>query len=139
MNTTKLNFWVDSVIGIAFVLSLSSGFMASPVHGQMEFHVFVSLSMMLGAVVHLVLHRKWITAAIRPGKTPPALTINFWLNVLLGMSLVATFITGLGGHHALGRNPLHALAALSICLILIVHLLRHWKWITNAARKIGAH
>lgn len=137
VNTTKLNFWVDSVIGIAFVLSLSSGLVSRPIHGEMEFHVFTSLTMVIGVAIHLVLHRKWIAAAVRPGRKPTTLTANLWLNVLLGASCCVAFISGVSGHHAPGSSTLHAAAAISMIVVLLVHLLRHWKWIAMTAQRYG--
>jgi hypothetical protein len=137
MNTTKLNLCVDALIGVAFVLTLTSGLTTQPVHGKMEFHILIGSIMMIGVAVHLILHRKWIAAAIRPGKKPAALTVNIWLNVLLGASGALTFVSGLGGHRVPGNDPFHAAAAVSMTIILLVHLARHRKWIVTAARRYG--
>jgi hypothetical protein len=137
MSTSKLNFWLDGIIGVAFVLAMVSGLMARPVHGKIEFHIFTSVVMVVGVAVHLLLHRKWIAAALRPGQKPGSLTINTWLNVLLGVSCALTLISGLGGHRAFGNDPLHVSAAISMTIILLVHLAYHWRWVVTTARRYG--
>lgn len=136
MSTTKLNFWLDVIIGIAFVLALISGLAARPIHGPMGFHVFIGLIMSIGVALHLVLHRKWIAAAMRPGKKPRRLTVDVWLNVLLGVAYAVTLISGLRGHrNPSAIDPLHVAAATSMTIILLVHLARHWKWIVNTGKR----
>lgn len=136
MNTTKLNFWFDALIGVAFTLALMSGLTARPVHGKIEFHIFVSIAMLVGVVAHLILHRKWIAAALRSGEKPGQLTINIWLNVLLGVTYVLTLISGLHGHlDPFNGDPTHVLAAVSMTSILLIHLARHWKWVVTTAKR----
>lgn len=136
MSTTHLNFWLDASIGVAFALAVVSGPMARPVHGEIEFHAFTSIGMVIGVAVHLLLHRKWIAAATRPGQKPGSLTVNLWLNTLLGTSCALAFITGLSGHRGFGNGLLHVAAAISMTIILLVHLKRHWKWIMITARRV---
>ncbi len=136
MNATKLNFWLDVFLGVAFMLALLSGLMAQPVHEKMEFHFFAGISVSIGVVTHLVLHRKWIATAVRPGKKTGQLTVNAWLNQLLGVTYLLTPISGLYGHrNPFDIDPLHVAAATSMTIILLVHLARHRKWIVTMARR----
>jgi hypothetical protein len=82
MNKTKLNYWLDAVIGLAFVLSGVTG-MAFLLMGEggyqggrnpgfatgllglsrgtwSDLHTLTSLVMIAGIVVHVVLHWQWI-------------------------------------------------------------------------------
>jgi len=78
----KVNYWVDVIIGIAFVLSIVSGLVlyAGPSggyqggrnpgygatvlfldhHAWSQLHTWSSIAMAAGALAHLVLHWNWI-------------------------------------------------------------------------------
>jgi len=136
MNTTKLNFRVDVIIGIAFALALASGLTAQSVHGRIELHIFASLSLSIGNVFHLVLHRKWLAAASRSSEKSGQLKLSLWLNRLLAVSWLWALISGLHGHFdLLSGAPAHAWAAASMAGILLVHLARHWKWVVLTAKR----
>lgn len=73
MSKTKINYWVDLVIALAFVFSAVSGIIflfpisGSPVLGISyniwdRIHTWGSLLMIVGVLAHLVLHWKWIVA-----------------------------------------------------------------------------
>jgi hypothetical protein len=87
MNKTKLNYLLDAVIGLAFVLSAMTG-MAFLLMGDggyrggrnpdfatallgidrstwSDLHTWASLVMIGGVVVHLALHWKWIVCVTR--------------------------------------------------------------------------
>ena len=96
MNRSRLNYWVDIVIGIAFLVSAISGlvFLVPPYPSSgsspgllgisygvwNELHTWSSLAMMGGVLGHLLLHWEWIIAMTRrmvsgvrlPASTKPA-------------------------------------------------------------------
>ena len=83
MSKTTTNYWVDLVIGLAFVFSAVSGIIFllpisdSTVLGIRytiwdQIHTWGSLLMIAGVLAHLVLHWKWIVAMTK--KTLLALT-----------------------------------------------------------------
>jgi hypothetical protein len=136
MSATKLNFGLDVIIGVAFALALLSGLAAWPVHGKMEFHVFASISMSIGIVIHLVLHRKWMAAASRSSEKSGQLKTSLWLNRLLVISWLWVLLSGLHSHFdPLSGAPTHTWAAASMTGILLVHLARHWKWVVVTAKR----
>jgi hypothetical protein len=136
MNTTKLNFWIDVIIGVAFMLALLSGRTAQSIHGKMAFHLFISLGLSIGIVIHLILHRKWMAAAGRSSEKSGQLKLNLWLNRLLAVTWLWTLLSGLHGHlDPINGAPTHALAAASMTGILLVHLARHWKWVVTATKR----
>ena len=83
----KVNYWVDIIIAVAFVLSLVSGLTLylgpsggyqggrNPAYGQTilllshhawsELHTWSSIAMAAGAFVHLVLHWNWLVCMTR--------------------------------------------------------------------------
>lgn len=76
MNRTKVNYWVDLVIALAFVGSAVSGIVfLFPYSGSTavgipyivwdQIHTWSSLLMIGGVFAHLVLHWKWIVAMTR--------------------------------------------------------------------------
>ena len=84
MNKTKINYWVDLVIALAFVLSAVSGivFLFPPSASSTvlgigfrvwdQIHIWGSLLMIAGVLAHLVLHWKWIVAMTKSTFLPQA-------------------------------------------------------------------
>lgn len=136
MNTTKLNFWLDALIGLAFMLALLSGLTAQSIQGKMAFHLFISLGLSIGIVIHLMLHRKWLATVSRPSEKSGQLKLSLWLNRLLAVTWLWTLLSGLHGHLDPSNGaPTHALAAASMTGILLIHLARHWKWVVTMLRR----
>jgi len=87
MSKTKLNYWLDAVIALAFILSALSGvvFLFAGSGGYQggrnpgfqteilgisrtiwsDLHTWVSLVMIAGVAIHLVLHWEWIICMTR--------------------------------------------------------------------------
>lgn len=87
MNKTQLNYWLDVVIGLGFILAFASGvaflFMGSGGYqgGRADpsqafflgiardtwrtLHTFASLAMSAGVGLHLVFHFNWITCVTK--------------------------------------------------------------------------
>lgn len=83
MNKTKINYWVDLVIALAFVLSAVSGIVfLFPISGSTvvgvsyniwdQIHIWGSLLMIAGVLAHLVLHWKWLLAMTKKTFFPQA-------------------------------------------------------------------
>ena len=73
MNKARINFWLDVVIGIAFLFSAisglvfllptnSAGILGISYRLWSDVHTWSSLVMIVGIVAHLALHWKWIVA-----------------------------------------------------------------------------
>lgn len=101
MNKAKLNYWIDLLIGAAFVLSAVSGIVfLFPMEGTTtlgityqawdQIHTWGSLLMVTGVLAHFVLHWKWLvhmtkkTFGIRPQRKTavpiPAVTASNSVN-----------------------------------------------------------
>jgi hypothetical protein len=87
MSKTKLNYWLDVVIGLAFLISAATGiaflflgsggyqggrnlayqtvFLGLPREVWKDLHTLGSLVMTVGVGVHLVLHANWITCVTK--------------------------------------------------------------------------
>jgi cytochrome b subunit of formate dehydrogenase len=94
MNKATTNFWVDVVIGVAFIASAISGLvflipvdwlsasgntlphiLGLPYRTWSTLHTYSSLAMMAGVAAHLALHARWIGCMARRTllpKAPPA-------------------------------------------------------------------
>ena len=110
----KLNFWLDIIIFIAFVVTAITGlllWLALP-SGQgngplvlggltrsewIDLHVWAGLAMLGGTILHLVLHWRWIVCITQRffGKLAQQARINFSLDSFL---FVAFFLASLGVH-----------------------------------------
>ena len=102
----------------------------------MELHIFVSFSLSIGIVAHLILHRKWLTATSRSGERSVQMKVNIWLNRLLGISWLGALLSGVHYHlDPFNGAPMHVLAAASMTCVLSIHLARHWKWVVVTARR----
>ncbi|CAG0930346.1 hypothetical protein TFLX_01673 [Thermoflexales bacterium] len=136
MNTTKLNFRIDLILGFAFMLVLLSGLTARAAPERMGLHAFIGLGLSFGIVIHLILHRKWMAAAGRSSEKSGPLKPNLWLTRLLAVTWLWTLLSGLHGHlDPINGTPTHALAAASMTGILLIHLARHWKWVVTTTKR----
>ena len=125
-----------------------------------DLHTWFSLVMIAGAIVHLALHWEWVVALtrrLRAGKAKKA-RWNYYLDAVLGLTLVVVTVTGLpflfaGGGYQGGRNPaytavllglergtlsdLHAWLGLGFLVVLVLHQALHWKWIRHTIGRAG--
>jgi hypothetical protein len=81
MNKAELNYWIDASIAVAFLVSVVSGLVFLLPAGSStestasilgisytlwdQVHVWASLGMIAGVLVHLALHGNWVTAMTR--------------------------------------------------------------------------
>lgn len=177
MNRTKTNFWLDAIILAAFLATAVTGlllwlivpggpgngetlFLGLTRHTWLEWHNWTGLSMLLGVVIHLILHWHWLGCVAQRffKQAAKQVWLNFSLDTLLFMAFFLTSLSGLvlwlalsGGGYRGGRNPffraglfglthhdwsdLHLWGGLALIIILTVHLALHWKWLVCVARR----
>jgi fucose 4-O-acetylase-like acetyltransferase len=174
---TKTNFWLDIVIFTAFLATAITGlllwlvipggrgsgnliFLGLTRHTWVDLHNWAGLAMLIGAVVHLILHWKWLICVAERffKKLARQARLNFSLDSLLFVAFFLVSLSGLvswlilpsGGYRG-GRNPfynatllglsrhdwnnLHLWAGLAMIAILTVHLALHWRWIVCTAHR----
>ena len=174
---TKFNFWFDVTIFVAFIITALTGlllwlvlpsgpgsswviFLGLTRQEWVNLHNWVGLTMLLGVVLHLILHWRWITCIVARyfKRLARQARVNFSLDSLMfvafflsGLSgLVAWLILPSGGYRG-GRNPfyglmlfglgrhdwsdLHLWASLALMAILTVHLFLHLPWLVCAIRR----
>lgn len=175
-NKTRTNFWVDATLLTLFVAVALIGLglwfiwpgdqsgtdwllLGLTRRILKEVHAWVGVTILVGTVIHLALHWRWVTCVAQRfwGKSSAQARLNFGLDSLLFAVFSTTSLSGLvmwlvlfGGGYRGGRNPLHHAAlfgltrsdwldlhrwaGLLMLLIVGLHLILHWRWITCALR-----
>lgn len=174
---TKSNLWLDITIFIAFLVTAITGllfwlifpegqgsrlfvFMGLTKEMWTTIHNWAGVTMLAGALIHILLHWKWITSVAKRyfKRLAKQARLNFSLDfflliafILVNLSgLVAWLAIGQGGYQG-GRNPrfnatamglsrhewndIHLYSSLAIIVILISHIIIHWKWIIFMLRR----
>ena len=130
---TRLNFWFDVTIFIAFLITAATGlllwlvipggggsgwfiFLGLTRREWVTLHNWAGLTMLIGATIHLTLHWPWITCVVSRffGKLVRQARINFSLSSLMLVAFFLTSLSGLiawlilpsGGYRG-GRNPFY--------------------------------
>ena len=173
----KINLWLDATIFLAFTITAITGLMlwllipGGQGNGQSLFweltrrqwvdvHNWAGLVMLLGIIIHLILHWPWINCALDRfwGKLARQARINFSLDMILFSTFLVTSLSGLvawlilpGSGYQGGRNPfynatfygltrhqwndIHLWVSLAMISIILVHLALHWRWIVCTTRR----
>ncbi|MBE7471915.1 MAG: DUF4405 domain-containing protein [Anaerolineales bacterium] len=176
ISKTRLNFWVDMtlltlfiaalLVGLGLWLIFPAGRSGSAVsllgltrHSVKEFHAWIGVTILAGAVIHVALHWRWVTCLAGRffSGTSAQARLNFGLDSLLLVAFSLTSLSGLviwlvlgGGGYRGGRNPayhaalfgftrpdwvdFHGWASLAILLMVSIHVALHWRWIVCALR-----
>ncbi len=143
MKKSTLYIWID--LGLFALLALT--ILAATVEIFFHFfvHVLLGLALSAGALTHVALHWAWIKNAFsRLGKLPEAQRTNLYLNLALFAAYSACGLMGLTArtfwlifpplHWVLGF--IHVLLALIVITLQVIHLARHWKWVTATAGRV---
>lgn len=135
-------FGTDLIIFAALVVTILTGVSGIFIHANM--HLFLGLSLCAIALLHVALHWKWIKNVWqRYARLPKSTRNNAWLNMGLFFTYIVCGSLGLSAraipfpfqqHVFLG--VIHVCLAVLILVLQIMHINRHWKWITTMARKI---
>jgi hypothetical protein len=174
---TKFNFWFDITIFMTFGVTTITGLMLWLIipsgrgsgwliffgltrHQWVDIHNWAGLAMLIGIILHLILHLPWITCVIKRffGRLARQARLNFSLDSLMFVvfflvslsGLVAWLVLPSGGYQG-GRNPfygatlfsltrhewndIHLWASLALIAILAIHLVLHWRWVVCTLRR----
>ena len=160
MKKTKYNFWLDVTIYIVFLITILTGFilwLVIPHKLDIVFlgisrsvwittHICFGLVGLAGVVIHIVWHWDWLKALRgRPmGGLQKKLRANRVVDRIMWFAYIATNVFGglawalhLGVDTYIVRVPdrLHVVFGVMWTILLIVHLVLHWKWITSTTRR----
>jgi len=127
---------------VALIVTILTGVTGIFTHSNI--HLFLGLSLCAVALLHLGLHWKWIKNAWqRYERLPESTRSNAWLNIGLFFTYIICGSIGLSAraipfpfqqHVFLG--VIHVCLAVLILVLQVMHISRHWKWITTMARKM---
>ena len=136
MSRKRLNFVVDFVAGVFFVMSMFAG-------DGGDFHIVVSMVFTAIVIAHLYLHRRWLVRQVmnrnhERRRSPSRRTrANFFVDMVILIALTAAFVSGLalvvypGG---VALSQVHGLCSVVFILGTVLHVVLHWNWIASCVR-----
>lgn len=144
MNRT--NLLVDFVIFAAFIIAMEPRFSGVPVHE------WLSLALVVGVLIHLLLHWSWIAAVgtrffRRLWHTS---RLKFFVDALLFIAFVVINLSGIlismailpalgiGVRAGAAWRQLHSLSADAGILLLGLHFALSWNWVVMALKRFVA-
>jgi len=179
---TKRNWWIDAVLFGSALIAAISGlyFLYFPIGGFQggrnpyyniqvlfsrhtwdDLHMWGGVVMITVAVIHLILHWSWVVNMTRRmikditgknGKMNLRGRLNLLLNVIVGLSFLATAVSGVyflfvpGGRGAVDPmflftritwDLIHTWAGVTLIAAGVIHFAIHWRWVVNVATSIS--
>lgn len=142
---TRLDFWLDALLLVAYTLAYSLGFTGLAVHEWLGIGLGVAL------LVHLTLHWDWVIRTTRKLLRPGGRERFVWLlNLLLLVCMALCIASGILISEValpeLGINlpaspfwhQVHATTATLTLILVPVHAAVRWRWIAGMARRFAA-
>ena len=145
MARTRLDFWLDALLFVAYTLAYSLGFTGIAVHEWLGIGLGVVL------LVHLTLHWDWVIRTTRKLLLPGGRERFIWLvNLLLLVSMTLCIASGilisevalpeLGitlRASSFWRN-VHDTTATVTLILVPIHAALRWRWIVGMARRFAS-
>jgi Domain of unknown function (DUF4405) len=142
---TRLDFWLDALLLVAYALAYSLGFTGIATHEWLGIGLGVVL------LVHLTLHWDWVIRTTRKLLRRGGRERFVWLvNLLLLLSMTLCIASGIGISEvalpALGITPpassfwrqMHDTTATLTLILVPIHAALRWRWIVGVARRFAA-
>jgi Domain of unknown function (DUF4405) len=142
---TRLDFWLDALLVVAYTLAYSLGFTGIATHEWLGIGLGVVL------LVHLTLHWDWVIRTTRKLLRPGGRERFVWLvNLLLLLSMTLCIASGILISEValpqLGITPpassfwrqMHSTTATVTLILVPIHAALRWRWIVGVARRFAA-
>jgi uncharacterized protein DUF4405 len=142
---TRLDFWLDALLLVAYTLAYSLGFTGIATHEWLGIGLGVAL------LVHLTLHWDWVVRITRKLLRPNGRERFIWLvNLLLLVCMTLCIASGILISEValpqLGIFPspssfwrqVHDTTATLTLILVPIHAALRWRWITGVARRFAA-
>lgn len=137
------SFAVDAAALVVYAL------VANPAVTGIGLHEWASLGLLVVFFVHSAMRADWVveTVAGLARRPSPARVGNFVLDALTLVALMTVAVSGILvsgsvlpalGLYADGYyfwDPLHSISAKVLLVLLLVHVVAHWKWLYNFLRR----
>ncbi|HEV8123850.1 MAG TPA: DUF4405 domain-containing protein [Gemmatimonadales bacterium] len=143
MLRNRLSLWLDSLLFLAVCVLMVTDFTGIPIHE------WLGIALIPALLLHLLLQWPWIATRTRrlPEPRKGRLRVNYAINLLLFLSMVATiqsglvisrvaipsFVSGWLGDRRWGQ--VHGWASSALLLMIGLHLALNWDWILAVFRK----
>jgi hypothetical protein len=159
MNRSKLNFWLDVILFVSFFITIAS-LVGGGRRGAVDtntpiqqtrvmVHYVAGSLMLLGSALHIALHWEWVKAVVirAPRKLAGRVRTNRGIDIVLFLLFTLCGVTGwvvwpvaeiIPGPFRLSLkdwSDVHRLTGMIMFLILVFHLVLHWKWVLATARR----
>jgi Domain of unknown function (DUF4405) len=142
---TRLDFWLDALLLVAYTLAYSLGFTGIATHEWLGIGLGVVL------LVHLTLHWDWVTRTTRKLLRPGGRERFVWLvNLMLLVCMTLCIASGilisevalpeLGITVRAGSfwRQMHGTTATLTLILVPIHAALRWRWIVGVARRFAA-
>jgi hypothetical protein len=141
---TRLDFWLDALLLVAYTLAYSLGFTG------IATHEWLGIGLGLVLLVHITLHWDWVIRTTRKLLRPGGRERFIWLvNLLLLVSMTLCIASGiLISEVALPElgitvtpssfwREMHSATATLTLILVPVHAALRWRWIAGLARRFA--
>ena len=142
---TRLDFWLDALLLVAYTLAYSLGFTGIATHEWLGIGLGVVL------LVHLTLHWDWVIGTtrrlLRPGgRERFVYLVNLLLLVSMTLCIASGILISEVALPQLGITPaassfwreMHGTTATLTLILVPVHVALRWRWIAGMARRLAA-
>ena len=142
---TRLDFWLDALLLVAFTLAYSLGFTG------IATHEWIGIGLGVALLVHLTLHWDWVIRTTRKLLRRGGRERFVWLvNLLLLVSMtlciasgiliseVALPVLGITFPASFFWRQVHDTTATLTLILVPIHAALRWRWIVGVARRLSA-
>jgi len=142
---TRLDFWLDALLLVAFTLAYSLGFTG------IALHEWIGIGLGVALLVHLTLHWDWVIRTTRKLLSRGGRERFIWLvNLLLLACMTLCIASGiLISEVALPQlgitlpasffwRQMHDTTATLTLILVPIHAALRWRWIVGVARRFAA-
>jgi cytochrome b len=140
---TRLDFWFDGVLLVAYTLAYSLGFTG------LAIHEWLGLGIGLALLLHLTLHWDWVVRTTRKlfargGRDRGIWLLNLALLVVMTLcvlsgvliSQVALYQLGISVHPGPFWTNIHDTTSKLTLILASVHVAVRWRWIGSVGRRL---
>ena len=142
---TRLDFWLDAFLLVAYTLAYSLGFTG------IADHEWIGIGLGIVLLVHLTLHWDWVVRTTRKLLRPGGRERFIWgINLLLLVTMTLCIASGiLISEVALPElgialpassfwRQIHDTTATLTLILVPIHAALRWRWIVGMARRLAA-